>query len=137
MKPRLVFMNGPLKDTVFTVPEGEVSVGRADANQLTISDATVSRRHCRINTADGQHLLTDLDSTAGTYVNGARVRTHVLAHGDQIGIGGVRCVFLQHDDDPRRFAQPVELSDAEMVSGATVRLRPEDALHLRPERMLS
>ena len=137
MKPRLVFMNGPLKDTVFAVPEGEVSVGRADANQLTLSDATVSRRHCRINADAGQYLLTDLDSTAGTYVNGTRVRTQVLAHGDQIGIGSVRCVFLQHDDDPRRFAQPVELSDAEMVSGATIRLRPEDALYLRPERMLS
>src|SRR2546423_10843016 len=107
MRPRLVFMNGPLKDTVFHVPEGEVSVGRADANQLTLSDATVSRRHCRIDAAAGHYLLTDLDSTAGTYVNGTRIRTQVLAHGDQIGIGSVRCVLPPHDDGPRPFAQPV------------------------------
>ncbi len=138
MKPRLVFMNGPLKDTVYPLAEEEVTVGRADANQITVGDAAVSRRHCQITYAAGQYQLSDLDSTSGTYVNGARIRTHTLAHGDQIGIGGgVRCVFLQYDDDPRRFAQPVQLHERDLVSGSTIRLRPEDALYLRPDRMLT
>ncbi|HEX8179049.1 MAG TPA: sigma 54-interacting transcriptional regulator [Pyrinomonadaceae bacterium] len=137
MKPRLVFLNGPLKDTVHPLSEGETSLGRADANQITLGDATVSRRHCQISCVAAECMLTDLDSTSGTYVNGARVRTHTLAHGEQVSIGGVRCVFLQHDDDPRRFAQPVQLHERDMVSSSTVRLRPEDALYLRPDRMLT
>ena len=99
MKPRLVFINGVLKDTVFPVPEGEVSLGRAGTNQLMLNDATVSRRHCQINLTDGQCRLTDLDSTSGTFVNGARVRVHTLAHGDQIVIGNLRCVFLSEERD--------------------------------------
>ena len=137
MKPRLVFLNGPLKDTVYPLADGDVSLGRAGANEITLGDATVSRRHCQVSCADGQCQLTDLDSTSGTFVNGARVRAYTLAHGDQISIGAIRCVFLQHDDDPRRFAQPVQLHERAMVSGSTVRLRPEDALYLRPDRMLT
>jgi Nif-specific regulatory protein len=137
MKPRLVFLNGPLKDTVYPLSDGEVSLGRGDANQVTLHDGTVSRRHCQISCTAGQCLLTDLDSTSGTFVNAGRVRTHTLAHGDQIGIGSIRCTFLQHDDDPRRFAQPVQLHEREMVSGSTIRLRPEDALYLRPDPVLA
>jgi len=136
MKPRLVFINGTLKDTVFPLSEGEASLGRAGTNEITLNDATVSRRHCQINLTDGQCRLTDLDSTSGTFVNGERVRVHTLAHGDQIGIGSLRCVFLQYDDDPRRFAQSVQLHEREIVSGSTIRLRPEDALYLRPERVM-
>src|SRR5256714_9975550 len=136
MKPRLGCSNGVLKDTVYPLPEGEVTLGRAGTNQLMLNDATVSRRHCQINSTDGQCRLTDLDSTSGTYVNGARIHTHTLAHGDQIVLGNLRCVFLQHDDDPRRFAQAVQLHERELISGSTVRLRPEDALYLRPERVM-
>jgi transcriptional regulator with GAF, ATPase, and Fis domain len=137
MKPRLVFLNGALKDTVYPLPDGVVALGRAEANELTLNDATVSRRHCQISCAAGRCELTDLDSTSGTFVNGTRVRTHTLAHGEQLMVGNVRFVFLMHDDDPRRFAQPVQLHEREMISDATIRLRPEDARYLRPERILT
>ncbi|HEX8069425.1 MAG TPA: sigma 54-interacting transcriptional regulator [Pyrinomonadaceae bacterium] len=137
MKPRLVFINGSLKDTVLPLSEGAISLGRAGTNAVALNDATVSRRHCQIAYAEGRYELTDLDSTSGTFVNGERVRAHTLAHGDLIGVGSVRCVFLLHDDDPRRFALPVQLHDRAVVSGLTVRLRPEDAVYLRSERMLS
>ncbi len=136
MKPRLVFLNGALKDTVYPLPDGVVVLGRAEANELPLKDAAVSRRHCQISCVAGRCELTDLDSSSGTFVNSTRVRTHTLAHGEQLMVGNVRCVFLLHDADPRRFAQPVQLHERAMLSGATIRLRPEDARYLHPDQMV-
>ena len=48
---------------------------------------TVSRRHAVVGAAQGQWAVRDLDSTNGTYVNGARLgkgETRAIRNGDQI-----------------------------------------------------
>ena len=46
--PRLVAVAGPLRESVFALPESELSLGRDASNGLPISDPSVSRRHCLI-----------------------------------------------------------------------------------------
>src|SRR5258705_4609403 len=46
MNPRLIGVAGPLEGSVCALPEGEVSIGRDAANQLSAGDASLSRRHC-------------------------------------------------------------------------------------------
>ncbi|MEM8883153.1 MAG: FHA domain-containing protein [Planctomycetota bacterium] len=73
--------------------EQTVSIGRADANEVHLDDAQLSRFHARLAIEDGAWVLTDLSSKNGTSVNGRAVDRHVLQHGDLIQIGESVLVF--------------------------------------------
>jgi pSer/pThr/pTyr-binding forkhead associated (FHA) protein len=64
-----------------------IRIGRAPECELVLRDSRVSRRHARLAARDGVLVLTDLDSTNGTRVNGHRVSEVVLGAGDRITIG--------------------------------------------------
>jgi pSer/pThr/pTyr-binding forkhead associated (FHA) protein len=69
-----------------------VSIGREEENHIRLNDERVSRFHAKVQEHDGQFILTDLDSTNGTRVNGHPIHMHVLQIGDQVLIG--RCLLL-------------------------------------------
>jgi Nif-specific regulatory protein len=99
MKPRLLAISGSLAGTVRELTDGQISVGRDEANQLCLIDPTVSRKHCAIRQVDEQCELIDLDSRSGTFVNGMPVRRKLLDHGDTIRIGNAEFVFLVHESE--------------------------------------
>ncbi|MDQ5835664.1 MAG: sigma 54-interacting transcriptional regulator [Acidobacteriota bacterium] len=127
--PRLAVVAGPLKDSAFELGGEELSVGRESSNRVCIPDALLSRRHCVVRTENSRHKLVDLNSLNGTFVNGKPVREHLLEHGDQIGIGESRLVFLRHADEPAaRDSTTVQVSERHLTAYSTVRMRVEDAL---------
>ena len=73
MRPRLLVLSGPLKDSTIPLPEGEVTIGREASNEIAITDPSVSRKHCLVSWQDGRFRVRDLDSRNGTLVNGAGV----------------------------------------------------------------
>jgi S1-C subfamily serine protease len=65
-----------------------IYIGKSAENDVIINDSFVSRRHLRITQqADGSYLLEDLGSTNGTFVNGNRVQSKILAPNDIVKIG--------------------------------------------------
>jgi hypothetical protein len=76
------------------------SIGRDESCDLTIADMSVSRRHAQLErTADGW-LLTDLESTNGTRVNGWRVRSRVpVRPGDLVSFGSLETVLCSPRGD--------------------------------------
>lgn len=77
----------------FPIETEHVSIGRLAANDVTLVDSNVSRRHAQIvRSAEGFEVV-DLDSTNGTLVNDEPVRRRVLADGDRITLGTVTVVF--------------------------------------------
>lgn len=76
-----------------------VSVGRHPLNDLRFDaakDLDVSARHAEIRSIDDRHVLHDLGSTNGTYVNGEKVvGGRALEEGDTIlfGAGGPQVTF--------------------------------------------
>ena len=74
-----------------------VTIGREDENSIQLNDERVSRFHAKMQDDDDHIILTDLESTNGTRVNGHPVQLRVLRHGDQVGIG--RCILLFGSDD--------------------------------------
>lgn len=92
-----------------------VSIGREEENTIRLNDERVSRFHAKLQEDAGRIILTDLDSTNGTRVNGRPVQMRVLKPGDQVAIG--RCLLL--------FGSPEEISaraekakrDAQAISG--------------------
>jgi hypothetical protein len=98
--PRLVATSGYLKGTAWPAKDGPLSLGRDPSNQIVVSDAAVSRKHCSVNeVSSGVFEIADLDSHNGTLLNGTRVSRKAIQHGDRIRIGSSEYVFLIGPDD--------------------------------------
>ena len=136
MNPRLVAIAGPLKDSSFALPVGELSIGRDAANTLAISDPSVSRRHCVVTRSGETFKVRDLDSRNGTLVNGTPVQEHILHHGDQLSVGDSLFVFLLHDTEEGALPSQVVFEEGSPAR-STVRLKPADVLYLQPDKILS
>ena len=73
---------------------GVNSLGRHPNNSIQLLDKIVSKEHCIVEDRDGRHLLRDLGSLNGTYINGERVRgEQFLRHGDEVSLGMTRARF--------------------------------------------
>jgi predicted component of type VI protein secretion system len=83
----LQVLEGVDKGRVFRDLAIPVTIGREEGNMLRLNDERVSRFHAKVQTEDGDIIITDLESTNGTRVNGAPVQIRRLRPGDQIGIG--------------------------------------------------
>ncbi len=84
------------------LPTRGLEIGRDADADLPIESERVSRRHARIHGEGGRHLLSDLGSANGTFLNGHRVQQPViLNHGDQVDLAG-EITFVYQVASPRR-----------------------------------
>ncbi len=74
---------------VMRAPARALRIGRATDNDIVLDDLGVSRHHAELrNVGDGRYTIVDLDSSNGTFLNGARVIfTSPVTEHDIIGIG--------------------------------------------------
>lgn len=80
-----------------------VTIGREDDNTIQLNDERVSRFHAKVQDDDGRIILTDLESTNGTRVNGHPIQMRVLQPGDQVAIGRCLLVFGSREEIIERF----------------------------------
>jgi uncharacterized membrane protein len=81
---------GPWQGSAFRLDGDDVVVGREDGADVLLADPHVSRRHAMLSRDGPDIVLRDLNSTAGTTVNGVSVTgARVLRDGDVIGLGGL------------------------------------------------
>jgi len=81
-----------IKDYPF--PKGSVTIGRRKENTIVFTNPEVSSSHARIDKVGPDYILTDLQSTNGTFVNNLKVLSHRLSHGDRISIGKNVLLFI-------------------------------------------
>jgi transcriptional regulator with GAF, ATPase, and Fis domain len=130
MNPRLTAIAGRLKGSVFAIEALPVVIGRETAATLCVADASISRRHSRIEKEQDQFVILDLDSLNGTFINDVPVKRRVLQHGDRVRIGDSQFLFLVSDGDTAPKSNEVQFDDAQVVSGSTLQLRFNDAVYL-------
>ena len=71
-----------------------LTIGRSQDNDVVLSHPTVSRRHARIFEHNGAHLIEDLGSSNGTFINGERViQARQLNVGDIIHAGAMKLIY--------------------------------------------
>jgi adenylate cyclase len=70
-------------------PGRTVVVGRAVTSDVPIYDPTISRKHAELSLTDGGVKVTDVGSSNGTFLNGARVTEAVAGENDVITFGKV------------------------------------------------
>jgi transcriptional regulator with GAF, ATPase, and Fis domain len=129
MPPRLAAISGKLKGAIFALNEESLVIGRETAAHLCIPDASVSRRHSKIEKNDAGFVLSDLESLNGTFVNDVPVKSRLLEHGDRVRIGDSQFLFLMHEGDATSKSSDVRLDEAKVLSGSTVQIRFDDAIY--------
>ena len=88
-KLTLRVISGADRGRVFRELKTPMTIGREEGNGVQLNDERVSRYHLKIHEDQRQFVLTDLDSTNGTFVNGTRVQTAELHDGDRLSVGRV------------------------------------------------
>ncbi len=76
------------------------TLGRSSANDLHLNHSGVSRFHAEIVIQDGEHVLRDMGSKYGTFVNGIQIAEAHLTDGDRVQLGslqGTSLVFHKGD----------------------------------------
>lgn len=101
-----------------------VSIGREPHNQVVVDDSAVNGEHAAIFHVGNDHILEDLHSASGTFVNGVRVLRHILQHGDVIEFGALYLRYL----NPRASSE-IDLERTMLVAGLYA--SSDDALHER------
>jgi pSer/pThr/pTyr-binding forkhead associated (FHA) protein len=75
------------------------TIGRDAICDLAIADMTVSRQHAQLERTPDGWMLSDLESTNGTRVNGWRVRGQVpVKVGDLVSFGSLEVILARADD---------------------------------------
>jgi hypothetical protein len=86
-------LEGVDKGRIFRELTTPVTIGREEGNGLRLNDERVSRFHAKIQQDHDDIILTDLESTNGTRVNGNVVQIRRLRPGDRVGVGRSMLLF--------------------------------------------
>jgi len=111
----------------------ELSVGRVQGNELMLPKGNVSKRHARLLYRDGRFIVTDLNSTNGTYVNRRKItQATIVREGDRIYIGDFVLRIETSGasdglspDDFKTGPSPVARSSPSAADVSSVGARPE------------
>ncbi len=119
--PNVTFqiLEGVDKGRLFRELPTPVTIGREEGNLLRLNDERVSRFHAKIQSDSDDFIITDLDSTNGTRVNGTVVQIRRLRYGDRVTVGRSLLLFGSSEEIAQRMAEmegqgPPSLSKEEL-----------------------
>src|SRR5689334_14873849 len=99
-------LEGIDKGRVFRELATPVTIGREEGNVVRLNDERVSRYHAKVQFDNGEIILTDLESTNGTRVNGNVITIRRLRAGDIISVGRSLLKFGSDEEiEARRAGQ--------------------------------
>ncbi len=103
--PRLTLrvLDGADRGRTYPNLEPPVTIGREEGNTIQLNDERVSRYHAKIQMDHDQAVLTDLESTNGTRVNGEDVQLRNLRYGDVVQVGRTVMVFGTREQISQRL----------------------------------
>ena len=98
---------GALPEELIVVESSSVKIGRKSPADIVLPHSSISREHCSIGLANDELLVTDLNSTNGTYIDDVRIiRAAILPVGSVLRLGQVamRHTIHPHAEAERRGA---------------------------------
>ncbi len=92
--PRLILTFNKQVIQEYPFLKDSITIGRNDDNGIVIDNLAVSSYHAKIDKVGSDYIVTDLQSTNGTFVNDQKIVTKKLSHGDNIIIGKHVILFV-------------------------------------------
>ena len=109
---------GDLPEELIVVASSGLKIGRTAPADVVLSHKSVSREHCIVGLANDELLVTDLNSTNGTYVDDVRIsRATILPVGSILRVGQINLRHAVHE--------PAEAEEHSRLGNAN----REDRLH--------
>ncbi|MDL2717497.1 MAG: NHLP bacteriocin export ABC transporter permease/ATPase subunit [Acidobacteriota bacterium] len=107
-------------------PDAACLVGRAEECDVVIRDASISRRHARLDATALGVRITDQKSANGTWVGAKRVESALLDHMDRFRLGNVVLELVRDDEegsaDDLDAARTTSIPIREIVESLQLRL---------------
>jgi hypothetical protein len=110
-------LDGADRGQVFDNLPTPVTIGREEGNLVQLNDERISRFHLKIQEDGDRLVLTDLESTNGTKVNGETVQLWILRPGDLISLGRSMLLCGSEEEIARRLAS---LRGVDLSAGVTL-----------------
>lgn len=106
---KLIIFSGTPQAREFELQPGANRVGRGEANDFQIQDASVSTHHAEIIVEGSSIRIQDLGSTNGTFINHAKVGEGILQPGQPLRLGGVEIILQAEASAAVPVTAPVEI----------------------------
>src|ERR1043165_7888676 len=97
-------LDGADRGRIYDEVPTPVTIGREEGNTIQLNDERVSRFHLKIQEDREKVVLTDLESTNGTKVNGEDIQLRILRFGDMISVGRSVLLFGKREQIAERLA---------------------------------
>lgn len=98
-------LDGADRGRIFEELPAPVTIGREEGNTIQLNDERVSRYHVKIQEDHEKLVLTDLESTNGTKVNGEDIQLRILRFGDMITVGRSVILYGTREQIAKRLAR--------------------------------
>ena len=98
-------LDGADRGRVYESLSTPVTIGREEGNSIQLNDDRVSRFHVKIQEDHEKLVLTDLESTNGTKVNGEDIQLRILRFGDMVTVGRSVLLFGSREQIAARLAR--------------------------------
>jgi hypothetical protein len=98
-------LHGADRGRIYADVPTPVTIGREEGNTIQLNDERISRYHLKVQEDNHKLVLTDLESTNGTRVNGEEIRVRILRDGDMIALGRSVLLVGSHSDIDRRIQE--------------------------------
>ncbi|MBV8879854.1 MAG: FHA domain-containing protein [Planctomycetaceae bacterium] len=112
------------KTVAYRLDKAAVIVGSGENCNIRVADAGLVARHCQILKMENGFVLRDMSGEVGTFVNGKKVKEHLLSDRDLIQLGKERFTFsISEGENTARVAVSVAPGTASVPkSGNTSRV---------------
>src|SRR5688500_14509663 len=85
----LTITSGAQSGRTIVLELGTYRVGRAEGNEVSLSESSISSHHCELTISEFGIVVLDLGSTNGTFINGERITKGTAQNGDSLRLGDI------------------------------------------------
>lgn len=103
----IVVIYGPELGKRAALGHGVFEIGRSSRSDLPIDQESISRHHARITFDGKRHVIEDLGSTNGTFVNDRNVKQSALEDGDQVKLGRSILKYMSGDNIEANYHEEI------------------------------
>jgi signal transduction histidine kinase len=127
----LIYSDISGRQVVFELKGDSARIGRAGDNDVVSDDLRMSRHHALVMKSEAGHLIRDVRSSLGVFVNNRRVEESPLEDGDLIRLGDSLYTFVDQAPPSTGGLVGPQAADALVVGSALVSGVEEAARSLR------